>query len=277
MIKLLLILVALYVGSVAALYLGQRFILFPGARMPSTPLDQPRSPERLELISAAGDELRGMLFPSETHHTDLVIGFGGNAQDAERLGQDLADRLPDAHVVVFHYRGFGLSSGKPSQEGLFADALKVYDTMVARLKPDRTFLVGVSLGSGVATYLSSERPVAGMILVTPFDSVEAIAKANYFWVPVSLLMRDPFRSDSFMRDNRTPVAVIAVEGDRVVRPARTEAFRRVVPNLVFDRTLSGSSHATILDLPSYDVAFREAFDVLSRPTIPSLPGPSETR
>ena len=167
-----------------------------------------------------------MLFPSETHHTDLVIGFGGNAQDAERLGQDLAGRLPDAHVVVFHYRGFGLSSGKPSQEGLFADALKVYDTMVARLQPDRTFVVGVSLGSGVATFLSSQRPVAGMILVTPFDSVEAIAKANYFWVPVSLLMRDPFPSDSFMRDNTTPVAVIAVEGDRVVEPARTDAFRR---------------------------------------------------
>jgi pimeloyl-ACP methyl ester carboxylesterase len=263
-IKLLAMLVMAYALIVAVLYLAQRALIFPGARMQSMRLDHPRAPERLELATPDGDVLRGMLFRASTSHTDLVIGFGGNMQDAEVLGQDLAARLPQAHVVVFHYRGYGPSTGRPSEAALFADALEIHDAMVARLRPERTFLVGISLGSGVATYLSKQRPLAGMTLVTPFDSIEAIAKEHYFWVPVGLLLRERFASVEHMQANQTPVAVIAAEADRVVRPQRTAALRTQIPNLAFDRTLAGASHASILGLPAYDVAFQEAFEALRR-------------
>ena len=264
MIKLLVVLVAGYGLVVTVLYVAQRSMIFPGARRVSVPLEQPRLPERLELTTADGDVLHGMLFPGSPDLTDLVIGFGGNAQDAEMLGQDLAARLPQADVVVFHYRGFGPSTGLPGEEALLADGVLVYDAMVARLRPRRTFAVGISLGSAVATHLSSERPLAGMVLVTPFDSVEAIAREQYFWAPVSLLLRHRFSSVDAMRDNPTPVAVIAAEGDRVVGPKRTAALREAIPNLVFDRTVSGASHASIHDLPAYDTAFDEAFQALDK-------------
>lgn len=270
MIKLLVVLVAGYGLMVTVLYVAQRPLIFPGARRVSVPLDQPRTPERLELITAGGEVLHGMLFPGSPDAADLVIGFGGNAQDAEMLGQDLAARLPQVDVVVFHYRGFGPSTGQPSEEALLADGVEIYDTMVARLHPTRTFAVGISLGSGVATHLSSERPLAGMILVTPFDSVEEVAKEQYFWVPVSLLLRHRFSSIEALRNNQTPVAVIAAEGDRVVSPSRTAALRKAVPNLIFDRTLSGASHAGIHELPAYQIAFEEAFEALrnAAPTSP---------
>ena len=138
--------------------------------------------------------------------------------------------------------------------------------MVERLRPTRIFAVGISLGSGVATYLSKHRALAGMVLVTPFDSIEAIAKEQYFWVPVGLLLHERFASLEHMRANRTPVAVIAAEDDRVVRPERTAALRNQLLNLVFDRTLAGASHATIDDLPAYGATFREAFEALDRAT-----------
>jgi uncharacterized protein len=272
MIKLLVMLAVGYGGIVAALYLGQRMMIFPGAQRASVRLDQPRAPERLELTTPGGDVLRGMLFGASPAHTDLVLGFGGNAQDAEVLGQDLAGRLPQAHVVVFHYRGYGPSTGQPSQDALLADALAIHDAMVERLQPTRVFAVGISLGSGVATYLSKRRPLAGMILVTPFDSIEAIAKERYFWVPVGLLLHQRFASAEYMQDNRTPVAVIAVEGDRVVGPERTAALRKAIATLVFDRTLTGATHATVYDLPAYKVAFTEAFEALDRAARPAIGG-----
>jgi pimeloyl-ACP methyl ester carboxylesterase len=268
MIKLLVVLVLGYGGICALLYFGQSSLLFPGARRPSVRLDQPRKPERLELKTPDGHTLRGMLFAANSEPNDgtadLVIGYGGNAQDAEILGQDLAARLPDADVVVFHYRGFGPSTGQPGEAALLADAVMVHDAVVAGLQPTRTFAVGISLGSSLATYVSKQRQLAGILLVTPFDSIEAIAKEQYFWIPVDLLLRHRFRSIDSMRANPTPTAVIAVEGDRVVRAERTEALRQALLDLVFDRTLTGASHATVYELPAYDLAFREAFDALRR-------------
>ena len=266
MIKLLVMLAVAYAGIVALLYFGQRSLIFRGAHMQSQPLDHPRAPERLELATADGDVLHGMLFRAPAGGADLVIGFGGNMQDAEVLGQDLAARLPHADLVVFHYRGYGPSAGRPSEAALYADALAIYDAMALRLQPARIFAVGISLGSGVAAYLSKHRPLAGMVLVTPFDAIEAIAKEQYFWVPVGLLLHERFASVEHMQANRTPVAVIAAEGDRVVKPQRTAALRNQILNLVFDRTLAGASHATINNLPAYGVTFREAFEALDRST-----------
>jgi len=261
-IKLLVMLLAAYAAVVTFLYFAQRALIFPGTHMHSARLDHPRAPERLELATQGGDVLHGMLFCGSADHPDLIIGFGGNMQDAEMLGQDLAVRLPHADVVVFHYRGYGPSTGRPSEAAVLADALAIYDAMVQRLRPQRTFAVGISLGSGIATYLSKQRPLAGMVLVTPFDSIEAIAKEQYFWVPVGLLLHQRFASVEHMEANQTPVAVIAAGGDRVVRPQRTASLRKKISNLVFDRTLAGASHATIYDLPAYGATFKEAIEAL---------------
>jgi pimeloyl-ACP methyl ester carboxylesterase len=190
------------------------------------------------------------------------------------LGQDLATRLPDAHVVVFHYRGYGPSTGRPGEAALLADALRIHDALVERLRPDRTFAVGISLGSAMAAWLSKQRPLAGVVLVTPFDSIEAVAKETYFWIPVGLLLRHRFPSVDYMRDNQTPSAVIAAEHDHVVPPRRTAALVAGLSNLVFSKTLTGARHATIYELPAYDEAFLAAFAALREAAPkPSSPDP----
>jgi alpha-beta hydrolase superfamily lysophospholipase len=263
MMKLIAIVGLGYAGIVGALYFAQTWLLFPGASLPSQRLDRPRAPERLELASGDGATLHGMLFRVD-RDADLLIGFGGNAQDAEFLAQALAADFPDLHVGVFHYRGYGPSTGRPSEAALLADALTVHDALIERLRPRRTYAVGVSLGSAVAAYLSKQRPIAGIVLITPFDSIEAIAKASYFWVPVGLLLRHRFRTVEFMAENPTPVAVIAAEHDRVVAPERTQALVRRLRNLVFHEVLGGARHSTLYELPAYERALEEALAAVRR-------------
>ena len=257
--KLLVALALGYAGVVALLYFAQTWLLFPGAGLPSQRLDRPRAPERLMLPSGDGAELHGMLLRAPSEDADLLIGFGGNAQDAELLAQDLAEDFPNLHVAVFHYRGYGPSTGKPGEAALLADSLTIHDALKERLRPPRSFAIGISLGSAVAAYLSKERPIAGLILITPFDSIEAIAKEAYFWVPVGLLLRHRFATVDFMAGNLSPVAVIAAEHDRVVRPARTRALVAQLPNLVFHRVLDGAAHNTLYQLPIYQDALKAAF------------------
>jgi uncharacterized protein len=262
MMNLLAILGLGYAGVVVLLYLLQTSLIFPGTHLPSHRLDHPRQPERLELPAGAGATLHGMWFAGARSDADVLIGFGGNAQDAEGLGQDLASDFPDLNVVVFHYRGFGPSTGRPSEAALLADALTIYDAIVARNGPARVYAMGISLGSAVAAYLSKERLLAGILLVTPFDSVEAIAKESYFWVPVGLLLRHRFPSAAFMTGNATPAAVIAAADDRVVKPRRTKALTDRLDNLVFEATVPGAGHETLYQLPTYETTLQAAFGAL---------------
>jgi len=261
-LKLLSFLAVSYVGVVALLYFAQERILFPGAGLPSPRLDHPRAPERLKLSGGDGAELHGMLLRAADASADLLIGFGGNAQDAEILAQDLAADFPELHTAVFHYRGYGPSTGQPGEAALLADALAIHDALTERLRPQRTYAIGISLGSAVAAWLSRQRQLAGVLLITPFDSIEAVAKESYFWVPVSLLLRHRFPSAEFMAGNPTPVAVIAAEQDRLVRPERTRALVERVPNLVFERVLAGAAHNTLYQLPAYAEALKDAFAAL---------------
>ncbi|MGI9494323.1 MAG: alpha/beta hydrolase [Geminicoccaceae bacterium] len=247
------------------MYGAQTFLVFPGTRLPNRPLDHPFTPERMVLEQGSNIELHGMLFPPrEEHPKGLLLGFGGNAQDADELGQDLAARFPDLHLAVFHYRGYGPSSGKPGEQAVLADALAIHDMLETRLKPEKTFAYGVSLGSGVAAYLAHKRDLDGAFLITPYDSIEAVAKDHYPWLPVDLFLKHRFPSTEFLRDSSTPIAVIAAELDEVVKPDRTDHLRAAIPKLVFDRTIEGASHVDLYDRSSFDDSVREAFEALTK-------------
>jgi pimeloyl-ACP methyl ester carboxylesterase len=261
--KILLFLILVYGALVLFMYGAQTFLVFPGTKLPSRPLDQPFVPERLVLQTANGDELHGMLYkPAGKAADGLLIGFGGNAQDADELGQDLAARFKTLQVVVFHYRGYGPSEGRPSETALLADAVSIHDELSERLKPKTVFAYGISLGSGVAAYLATERPLDGAFLITPYDSIEAIAKASYPWLPVGWLLKHRFPSVDFLASSSTPIAIIAAGADEVIKPERTDALRAVIPNLVFDRTIAGAGHVDLYDMPAFDAALAAAHQAM---------------
>lgn len=261
--KILLSLAIVYGALVLFMYGAQTSLVFPGTRLPNRPIDHPVKPERLLLDVGETITLHGMLYAPETAGSDgLLIGFGGNAQDADELGQDLAARFPNWHVAVFHYRGYGPSSGKPSEQALLRDALAIHDELKARLAPLMTMAYGVSLGTGVTAYLAKERALDGAFLITPYDSLVGVAKDSYPWLPVNLLMKHRLPSSDFLRGNQTPIAIIAAENDPVVRPARTDSLRKAIDRLVFDRTIGGAGHADLYNLDAFDNAVAEALEAL---------------
>ena len=264
--KLLLLITLCYVAVVAAVFFAQTRMLFPvGMVSPAGSL--PASAERLELLTPSGHHLHGMHIPASMPRKDrlVILGFGGNAWNAEAAAVYLHDLYPEADVVAFHYRGYRPSEGRPSAAAHMADALLIHDAVQSRFGDSRLVATGFSIGSGVATSLAARRPLDGLILVTPFDSLSAVAATHYPWLPVRLLLRHRMEPAADLRTVQAPVAIIAGERDTLIPAARTVALERAVPRLVFARTISGAGHNDIYQDPRFHAAMREALaHVLAR-------------
>lgn len=209
------------------MYWHQERLLFPGPRGEVPGLDKRPGFELLTLRTGEGLALRGVLRRAAGQgQQKLLIFFGGNA---ERAPAWLADPRwpPDWSVAAIDYRGYGLSEGQPSEAALFADALHIHDELVQRLQPDpgRVVVVGRSLGTGVATYLASQREVGGVVLVTPYDSIVEVAAVAYPWLPVRLLLRHAFDSYRRAHEIRTPALFVTAGRDVMIRAHHTERLR----------------------------------------------------
>jgi hypothetical protein len=256
--KLLLIPVFLYLALLVLVFAFQGRLLFPaGAVGGAGPL--PSGAERLALDTSDGNRLHGVhIPPARTPSKTLILGFGGNGWNAETAAAYLHGLFPEADVVAFHYRGYRPSTGSPSARALLEDAPLVHDLAVDKVRPARTVAIGFSIGSGVAAGLASRRPLGGLVLVTPFDSMGKVAARHYPWLPVRWLFRHEFRAAEWLRDSPVPTAIIAAERDTLIPAERTDGLRRSVGRLVFDLTIPRAGHNDIYDRPEFRAAMREA-------------------
>jgi fermentation-respiration switch protein FrsA (DUF1100 family) len=266
--------VALYGLYVGALYFMQDKLVYRRdlAGEPNYPL--PEGTERLELRTADGETIVGNLVRARRASRGLVIGFSGNGWNADDCTTFIANRLDDVDVVVFHFRGYAPSGGTPTEQALFADALQIYDTMVKGMAPERVYTFGFSLGSGVAAYLAANRPVSGQLLVTPFDSIEAIAKKRYRGVPVRYLIKNPFRSIEHLRGKPVPTAVVLASNDRIVPRERSERLIESLVDPVLVETIPDSTHVSIYDMVEIDHLLRRSLDVLEARALERTPQPA---
>src|SRR5690606_21291127 len=161
-----------------------------------------------------------------------------------------SEALPNGSLYLVNYRGYGGSTGSPSEEALLEDAEAVFDHV--RMRHRRVTVIGRSLGSGIAVHLAAVRDLHQVVLVTPFDSVESVAQRRLPIFPVSLLLRDKFDSLARAREVDEPTLVLSAERDLVVPADHT---RRLIE--AFDReqvralTIGGTSHASIIFSPIY--------------------------
>lgn len=222
----------------------------------------PRGAERLSMTTPDGEDLAGIYIPADEPGPErtLVLGFGGNAWNGQDVAEYLHQIYPDDEVVTFHYRGYRPSTGTPSADALIADAPLVYDAAIARVKPDRVVAVGFSIGSGVAARLAAARRLDAIILVTPFDSLKAVAQSMYPWLPIGPFFSHEIDAGAALERSNVPVAIIAAERDEIVPTARTDALRERAKHLVFDTTIPRSGHNDIYARSDFQDAMREALD-----------------
>ena len=121
---------ALYAAIIAGLYFAQTWLLFPTMLAGATQVQLPASTQRLKVRTADGESLAGVRIPSQGRRPEgapTLLGFGGNAWNAEAMALTLQRLLPDRDVVAFHYRGYALSSSRPSARALFSNSLAIFD------------------------------------------------------------------------------------------------------------------------------------------------------
>lgn len=254
-----------YAAVAAALYFAQSSIFFPARIVPPAgPL--PSGAEEVELAAPDGAVLKGVLIPPMAGEASdvLIIGFAGNASNAAAIAEFLGALYPEHRIAAFHYRGYAPSTGKPSAAALLQDAPLVHDWLRARFARERMVAVGISIGSGVAAGLAAARPIDGLILVTPFDSLAAVAQQRFPWLPVRWLVRHEMPAAELLRESEIPVAIIAAERDGVVPPARAHALARAVPKLVRNVTLAGADHNSVAAHPEFRGEMRAALQAVLR-------------
>ena len=188
--------------------------------------------------------------------SDLVLYFGGNAEEVSgRLGEVEAG-LPGAAWLLTDYRGYGASPGSPSETKLVADALRWYDHAARELKPARVFAFGRSLGSGVAVALASQRRLAGIILVTPYDSLLAVAQRHYPWLPVRWLLKHRFDSIALAPGLEVPMLCLIAGDDELIPPAHAERLYEAWGGSKRKLVLAGAPHGDPDSAPGFWPAIR---------------------
>ena len=265
-LKILIFFALAYVLVLAAIFFAQTSLLFPArfaqASGPLPPVARP-----LSLETPDGERLQGLQIPAVQRAPGpklLILGFGGNAWNAQHVAEFLHDLFPHSDVVTFHYRGYAPSSGAPSAAALLEDAPLVHDHAVRETGAERVLAVGFSIGTGVAARLARERKVRGLILVTPFDSLGTVAARHYPWLPVRLLPRHRMEPRADLEATSTSVALITAGRDTLIPPERAKALGQGLSTLVYDRTIPGVGHNDIYQHSAFRQAMHEAFEKLHR-------------
>lgn len=260
-LKFVLVLVAAYVTLVVVLWAVQDRLLFPSSQATTTGTPLPGDAPRLTLTTSDGTEIHGVrLTPPATPVTNrvIILGFGGNAWNAEDAAAYLYTMYPDAEVVVFHYRGYGPSKGRASVDALIADAPLIFDKLREDAPDARIVAAGFSIGSGVAVHLARERTLDGLLLITPFDSLAVLAAHHFPWVPAARLIHNPMRNAELLRGLNVPTAIIAAEHDELIPRESTSEIRGAAKKMVYSRTIKDATHNDIYRREDFATAMREA-------------------
>lgn len=227
---MLLIFFLFYFLLLLYIYFQQKNFIF----FPTKTKHQSTDKNRITYSFARNDStLNGWLLNPSFASEKLIIYYGGNAEDIF-FTIDQFREYGDCSILLVNYRGYGNSTGSPSEKALFDDALAIFDDIQSKYSPERIFLMGRSLGSGVASYTAANRSVQGIILITPFASIESLAKRQFFYMPVSHLLKHKFLSDQYVRQISAPCLVIYGGKDRTVPPGNTEELTK---NIATETTL----------------------------------------
>ena len=242
LITVILVTAVVYLSICVYMYLNQRaFIYFP---QPGVEYTGENSVE----IRNGEITLRGWVLNEGSD--EAVIYFGGNGERPEASIPDFRRIFIDRTVYLINYRGYGESDGSPTEEGLYSDALAVYDH-VSR-NHCKVTVIGRSLGTGVATYLASQRDVDRLVLIEPFDSIVNIARAAYPVFPVKLLLRDRYDSAGRAGSITAETLIIMAGKDEIIPAWSTESliseFDRDILEVV---VIENATHNDIQNYPQY--------------------------
>jgi fermentation-respiration switch protein FrsA (DUF1100 family) len=239
--NLIFVLLGLYILVFALLFIFQRKLIY---------LPTPAYPHNYAQMSIQNEDVNIEIIVLNKGNDKAFIYFGGNAEEVIANAQDFTLAFPDRTIYLVNYRAYGGSTGKPSEAGLFSDALASFDMI--KSSHSEIAVVGRSLGTGVAMHLAANRALNQVVLITPYDSILALAQNRFPIYPVSILLKDKFDSLSLAKDVSSEVLVIAGAKDELIPNKHTQ---RLVDALSPEQTklilIEEAGHNDISQYPAF--------------------------
>lgn len=214
---LIILAAAAYGGLLVLMCVFQRSLMyFPDPAHIAPALAGLPQAQEVTFQSSDGETLIAWFVPPRGDKS-VVLYFQGNAEGLPARVSRFSWLIADGTgLLALCYRGYGGSSGRPSELGLIRDAQAAYAFARERYPAERIVLFGESLGTGVAVALAADRAIAGMILDAPFSSAVDVGAAAYPFVPVRWAMKDTFRSDRRIARVSAPLLVLHGARDPIV-------------------------------------------------------------
>lgn len=241
LLSILGVLAFIYMSYGLLLYLNQRSILYYPTPEISHSFDE-------EIFENEGVSIRILVLHPGMEKA--AVYFGGNGEAVAYSAPEVWRALPSTTVYMMNYRGYGGSTGSPSEAGIFADARHVFDTI--RPRHEEVAVIGRSLGSGVAAMLAVERSISRLVLITPFDSVVNVAQGSFPFYPAALLVKDKYDSLGRVDGITVDTLVLVAELDRVIPRKYTDnLIRALSPSSLQVELLNGTDHNSVSGHPMY--------------------------
>ncbi|WP_409192098.1 alpha/beta hydrolase [Bradyrhizobium sp. RDM4] len=247
-----------YLAVLVVLYVKQRDMLFPIPTADRTAPAAAGFPEAEEhvLTTSDGEKVIVWHVPAKPGRP-VVLFFPGNGDFlAGRVNRFKGIIADGTGLVALSYRGYAGSTGAPSEQGLLRDAAAAYAFATERYDAARIVAWGFSLGTGVAVAIASEHPVGKLILEAPYTSTVDVAASLFRFVPVRLLMRDPFHSDERIARVAVPLLIMHGTNDQAIPIAfgeRLFALARDPKQMV---RFPGGGHENLDDFGALETARR---------------------
>ena len=261
--------IALYLAVVGYLYVNQRHFLYAARPGLETPDINGLAIQDIRITTKDGETLQAWYEPPQKAQP-VILFFHGKG-DALTMGKWRYTRMHKAGVgyLALSYRGYGGSTGGSTETGLLTDGLAAYDWLRAQGFTDQQIVIhGHSLGSGVATYVATQRPARALLLEAPFTATCDVASARYPLIPACLLMHDRFLNRE-RNDVHMPVLIAHGDRDSVVPFAQGKHLYELANSPKVFVKMKGSEHSTLTRDGVYNAYWR----FLGLPEDPADPVP----
>ncbi len=215
---LLVIIVALIIFKIYFIFLEQKSLYHPDKDIPQTPDNLGIIYEEVNFKTSDGKLLNGWFIPAKNAKVTVLYCHGNAGNIYHRLHKVKFFYDMGVNFFIFDYRGYGKSSGNPSEKGLYKDAQAAYDYIISRSDVDRNKIVvyGKSLGGPVAADLCLHRKASALILEGSFASVALRAQQLYPFLPMKLLITQKYNTMAKVKNMRIPKLIVHGRQDEVI-------------------------------------------------------------
>ena len=212
------IIISCYLVVVAFVFFNQRNLLYHPFENNYNKDKANFSYEEIFIPTSNENNLKAWFHKKDLKQKKTLVFFHGNAGDLRnRIYKLNLIKDFDINFLIVAYRGFSGNKGKPSETGLYEDARNTLDWLVKQgVKEDKIILYGESLGTGVSVEVAQNKKFAGIILESPFTSMVDAGKFYYFYLPVSLLLKDRYETVKKLKNIKIPILVMHGKKDKIV-------------------------------------------------------------